>query len=133
MNDKKIVLVAEDEGSIRGALCEKLSIEGFTVFEAENGEEGLEIALREHPDLILTDILMPKMDGLTMIKKLREDEWGKHVGFIILTNANEFDKISKAMKLAEINDHESFEYFIKSDVKLSDVVEKVKKKIALNS
>lgn len=132
MEDKKIVLVTEDEESIRGALREKLSLEGFTVFEAENGEEGLEIALREHPDLILTDILMPKMDGLTMINKLREDEWGKHVGFIILTNVNEVNEISKAMKLAEINNHESFEYFIKSDIRLEDVVDKVKKKLGLN-
>lgn len=129
MKDKKIVLITEDEVSLRGALHQKLSSEGFTVFEAKNGEEGLEISLREHPDLILADILMPRMDGLTMIKKIREDEWGKHAHFIILTNVNEVDAISKAMKLAEVNDHESFEYFIKTDTKLADIVDKIKEKI----
>ena len=70
------------------------------------------------------------MDGLTMIKKLREDEWGKHARFIILTNVNEVDEISTAMKLAQVNEHESFEYFIKTDIKIADVVEKIKRKLA---
>jgi CheY-like chemotaxis protein len=129
MENKKVILVTEDESSLRDALREKLTDEGFTVLEAKNGEEGLEIALREHPDLILVDILMPRMDGLTMLKKIREDEWGKSARFMILTNVNEVDEISTAMKLAQVNEHESFEYFIKTDVKIADIVEKIKRKI----
>lgn len=129
METKKIILVTEDETSLRDALREKLTGEGFIVLEAKNGEEGLEIALSEHPDMILADILMPRMDGLTMLKKIREDEWGKHARFIILTNVNEIDEISTAMKLAQVNDHESFEYFIKTDVKIADIVEKIKHKL----
>ena len=129
MKNKKIILVTEDETSLRNALYEKLTEEGFTVLEAKNGEEGLEISLREHPDLILADILMPRMDGLTMIKKLREDEWGKHAHFMILTNVNEVDEISTAMKLAQISEGESFEYFIKTDVKIANIVESIKKKL----
>jgi CheY-like chemotaxis protein len=129
MKESKIVLITEDETSLREALHEKLVNEGLIVFDAKNGEEGLEIALREHPDLILADILMPKMDGITMLKRIREDEWGRAVKFIILTNVTDIDEISTAVKLAEINNHESFEYLIKADIKMADVVDKVKGKL----
>ena len=71
---QKIILVVEDEKPMARALELKLYHEDFEVLEVENGEKGLEIALREHPDLILLDIIMPGMDGTTMLKKLREDE-----------------------------------------------------------
>ncbi|MCX6716850.1 MAG: response regulator [Candidatus Taylorbacteria bacterium] len=131
MQNKKVVLIAEDEATLRGAIKDELTREGISVIEAKNGEEGLRIALSEHPDLIMIDILMPKMDGLAMLKKLREDPWGKNVDFIILTNVSDFDEISRAMKVSEVKDHESFEYLIKSDVKIEDVVEKVKKKLGI--
>jgi DNA-binding response OmpR family regulator len=127
---KKIVLITEDDQSLRNALHIKLKNEGFTVFDAKNGEEGLNISLKEHPDLILVDILMPKMNGLAMLKELRKDEWGKKAHFIILTNVNDIDHLFLAMQMAEINDHESFEYYIKSEVKLEQVIEKIKKKLA---
>jgi CheY-like chemotaxis protein len=129
--DKKIILVVEDDDSLREALNKKLLSEGFVVFEAKNGEEGLEISLREHPDLILADILMPRMDGLEMLKKIQEDEWGKTVRFIILTNINDAEEISKAMNLVPMNNKESFEYFVKSDIQIADVVDKVKQKLGL--
>lgn len=131
MKNKKIILITEDDSSLRSALMQKLLLEGFDVLEAKNGEEGLEISLREHPDLLLVDILMPKMDGLAMLKALREDEWGKNAHFIILTNINDVDQISEAMKLAQVDKHESFEYFIKSNIKIEEVVEKIKAKLGL--
>jgi CheY-like chemotaxis protein len=73
---------------------------------------------------------MPKMNGLAMLKELRKDEWGKKAHFIILTNVNDIDHLFLAMQMAEINDHESFEYYIKSEVKLEQVIEKIKKKLA---
>jgi DNA-binding response OmpR family regulator len=131
METKKIILITEDDSSLRGALHQKLVSEGFDVFEAKNGSEGLEIALREHPDLILIDILMPKMNGLDMLKKLCEDEWGKNVHFIILTNISGTEEISEAMKLAQVNKHESFEYFVKSNIKIEEVIEKIKQKLGV--
>ena len=74
MENKKLVLVAEDEKILRDALRLKLVSEGFSVLEAKNGEEGLEIALKEKPDLMLVDIVMPVMDGLTMLQKIYEIE-----------------------------------------------------------
>lgn len=87
--NKKILVIeaVEDNAPLRKALHDKFSLEGFSVIDAKDGEEGLTVAMSEHPDLILLDILMPKMDGLTMMKKLRQgDEWGKHVPIIVLTN-----------------------------------------------
>jgi DNA-binding response OmpR family regulator len=96
---KKKILIIEDEKPLARALELKLTHEGFEVKSAFNGEEGLEVALHEHPDLIMLDIIMPVMDGITMLKKLREaNEWGKTVPVIFLTNLGADDeKIMKAI------------------------------------
>jgi len=114
-NERKTILVVEDESLLLNALCDKLTREGFAVLEAKNGKEGLEVALRKHPDLILLDIIMPVMDGMTMLKKLREDTWGKDVKVIILTNLSE---VSVA--------HGSYDYLVKSDWKIEDVAARVR-------
>jgi len=124
MENKKKILVVEDEMSLRNALRDKLGLEGFIVLEAKNGEEGLDVALRDHPDLILLDIIMPKMDGLTMLKKLREDVWGKNTKVILLTNLNDNEKVSEALLQG------SYDYLVKSDWKIEDVVAKVRARLS---
>lgn len=119
MIDKKI-LVIEDDLSLAGALIAKLDLEGFVTMNAKNGEEGLELALSNHPDLILLDIIMPKMDGITMLKKLRADSWGKDAPVVILSN------LSDADKNIDVVDSSAQAYLIKSDWTLQDVVSKVK-------
>ena len=119
-NNRKILIV-EDEVSMRNALRDKLTREGFVVSETKNGQEGLETALREHPDLILLDIIMPVMDGLTMMKKLREDAWGKDAKVIVLTNLSDMEKVAEAIEQG------SFEYLVKSDCNLEDNVKKIHK------
>lgn len=119
--ERKKILIVEDEMPLRDALRDKLAREGFAALEAKNGEEGLEIALRDHPDLILLDIIMPRMDGMTMLKELRKDIiWGAKAKVIILTNLSEIVKVSEAIA------QESFNYLVKSDWKIEDVVIKVK-------
>lgn len=125
MENKKIILITEDEKSIKNALQAKLISEGFQTLEAKNGEEGLEIALREHPDLILLDILMPKMDGMTMLKKLRSDIWGKTVPVIILTNLSSADE----ERNKEITELEPTYYFVKTEKSLEEIVEKIKERL----
>lgn len=115
----KKVLVIEDEGPLRNALSQKCSELGYEVLSAKDGEEGLSVALKEHPDLILLDVVMPVMDGISMLKKLREDEWGKKVKVIVLTN------LTDAETTAEAVEADSSEYLIKTDWKLSDIVAKV--------
>ena len=121
MKNNQVILVVEDEKSLREVLSNKLEREGFTVLEAKDGEEGLEIAFKYHADLILLDLLMPKMSGTEMAKKLKEDEWGKNAKIIILTNLNETEKVKR-----ELEDS-VYEYIIKNDIRIDQVVEKVKR------
>jgi len=123
MENKKTILIIEDERSLREALRDKLTREGFSTLEAKNGEEGLDVALREHPELILLDIVMPVMDGMTMLKKLREDAWGKNVKIIILTNLSDIEKIADSVK------NEVYDYLVKTDWKLEDVVTKIRERL----
>ncbi len=127
MENNKKILIVEDERPLSQALVKKLTLEGFATLTAKNGEEGLGVALREHPDLILLDIAMPIMDGLTMMKKLRqENEWGKHVPIILLTNLSaDDDKINQA-----ITDNEPAYYLVKSNWTISDLVEKIRERLS---
>ena len=122
----KKILVVEDEAPMRSALCDKLVREGFITLEAKNGKEGLEIALKEHPDLILLDIVMPIMDGMAMLKKLREDQWGKSAYVIMLTNLSDSQKLSEAFTQG------SFEYLVKSDWKIEAVIAKIRERLGLS-
>lgn len=124
-NNKKILIV-EDDSSLLNVLHDKFILEGFDVLLAENGEIGLASALSLHPDLILLDIVMPKMDGMTMMKKLREtDEWGKNVPVILLTNLSADDeKINQAIAI-----NEPAYYLVKSDYTISYLVEKIKERL----
>lgn len=124
---KKRVLIIEDEMPQLGVLCDKFLVEGFSILEAKNGEDGLAIALKEHPDAIVLDVLMPKMDGIEMVKRLREDDWGKDVPVVILSNSADVEKIEQAMM------NHVFEYFVKSDTKIEYVVDKVKALLNKNS
>lgn len=121
----KKILVTEDEAPLRNAVSDILTFEGFTVFQAKNGQEGLEIAVKEHPDLILLDLIMPVMDGLTMLQRLREDEWGKTANVILLTNINDPEKVAAATEAG------TFDFLVKSDWNIEDVVSKIKTKLGV--
>ena len=97
INKKIVLLIVEDEKILSDTLEEKLVSEGFEVLKAIDGEEGLKLALDSHPNLILLDLLMPKVDGITMLKKLRKDTWGERANVIILTNVESSDKISESL------------------------------------
>ncbi len=73
----KKILVVEDDGSVLSILTNALGKQGFVMLGARDGEEGLQTAFKERPDLILLDIIMPKMDGIDMLKRLRQDSGGK--------------------------------------------------------
>lgn len=125
MKKNKKILIVEDEPSLRKLLMDIFVKEGFEVSEAADGSVGLEVALKEKPDLILLDIIMPRMDGITMCERLREDEWGKEVPIILLTNLAEEEKIAEAHRQGV------YDYLVKSDWKLTDVVEKVKDRLKI--
>lgn len=123
--DKKILIV-EDEAPLRNAISDILSFEGFTVFQAKNGQEGLDTALVEHPDLILLDLMMPVMDGLTMLEKLRtEPTYGEQAAVILLTNINDPEKVAQATEAG------SYDFLVKSDWNIEDVVKKIKSRLGI--
>ena len=117
------ILVVEDEDLIRKAYVDELIDEGFKVFSANNGEEGLATALKEEPDLILLDVLMPVMDGLAMMEKLRAaNQYGKDVHIIMLTNLS----ATEERIVESVAKNEPAYYLIKSDWELSKVLEKIR-------
>ena len=120
-NGRKI-LVIEDEPPMREAIVAALTEHHFSILTSDNGKDGLAIALQEHPDLILLDIFMPKMDGLSMLETLRKDVWGHDVPVIILTNLNP----EQDATIRSILDQKPAFYLIKSNVTLEAIATKVK-------
>jgi DNA-binding response OmpR family regulator len=120
----KSILIVEDEADLREALKTVFSYEDFTVYTAPDGEEGLALALEKKPDIILLDVLMPKMDGVSVLKKLRADEWGKGVKVIVLTALDDLEKV------AEIIAAGGDDYIVKTNITLSAIAQKVKEKLA---
>lgn len=120
---KRKVLIVEDEVAMLNALVDKFSKEDLIVLEALDGEEAYKMAIREQPDLILLDIVMPKMDGMSVMRKLREDDWGKDVSVIFLTNMTDPSLVAEASKVGV------YDFLVKTDWRLDDVVNLVKDKL----
>lgn len=121
MSEPRTILIVEDEISLSSAIADILRRKNFISLEAHNGAEGVEVALAKHPNLILLDLLMPVMDGMTALKKIREDAWGKNVPVVILTNLSATDE----RLVEDMVTHKPMHYLVKSDWKLSDVVAKI--------
>lgn len=123
--NKKTVLVVEDDVALRKVLCDRLTDDGFNVAQAADGEEGLRQTEVKHPDIIILDIFMPKMDGISMLAKLRSaDSWGKNVRVLVLTNSTDAETISKVTGFG------STEFLIKSEWGLEALVARVRENLA---
>ncbi len=123
--EKYKIAVIEDDEVTSKSLAGELEDAGFNVVAAFDGERGLQLVLKEKPDLVLLDIVMPKMDGMMMMSKLRESgEFGKRIPIILLTNLNANDKI-----MAGVTKNEPSYYLVKSNYGVADVVEKVKNRL----
>ena len=123
-NSKKTVLIVEDDSALRNVLVDKLKDEAFDVLQAVDGEDGLAKIKEKHPDLILLDIFMPRMDGITMLGKLRSmDAWGKHVPVLVLTNSTD------AMTIAKISGFGGTDFLIKSEWSLEALVARIREKL----
>jgi DNA-binding response OmpR family regulator len=118
------ILIVEDEIDLRQAIRTALEGAGFLVFEASDGQEGVEVALSEHPDLILVDINIPEMNGHEMLAQIREDKWGKGVKAIYLTAFSDAENVVEAVS------KNSDQYLVKSNISLEEVVSKVKQVIS---
>ena len=124
MTKQQKILVVDDDPSLRNLIVAKIQSSGYTVFSAADGETALKIALKEHPDLILLDIMLPKMDGIAVLKELREDEWGEDALVVMLTSLEDPEKIAKAAEYG------SYAYIVKMDLSLNQIVEIIKEKLS---
>jgi two-component system OmpR family response regulator len=120
--NKKILIVEDDEDFLF-IIKKKFTMEGFSIIDAKDGEEGAATAEREKPDLILSDMLMPKMDGEAMAKKIRE--FNAKVPIIFLTNIKNTDYT------ADVQKSNNVDYLIKSDTRIDDIVAKAKIKLGI--
>jgi len=117
---KKIIII-EDEETLLNLLDKKLNQEGYEVIVARDGEEGLEKIKSNKPDLILLDIVMPKMGGFEVMEILRKDEELKKIPIIIISNSGQPVELDRAKELGVVD------WLIKTDFDPQEVVDKVKK------
>ena len=117
----KKILLAEDDPFIAEIYITSLKNADFKVALATNGEECLPKAKEEKPDLILLDLLLPKMDGFSVLKRLKEDSELKNIPVIILTNIGEKENIEKGLKMGAI------EYLIKTNFSPEEIIQKIEK------
>jgi DNA-binding response OmpR family regulator len=120
--DKKIkILLIEDDSFLVEMYTTKFELEGFEVISAEDGKKGLEMVKKEKPDIILLDILMPKMDGFAVLDALKKDEELADIPVILLTNLGQKDDVKKGFEKGAVG------YLIKAHFMPSEVVDKIKK------
>ena len=116
------ILIVEDDDLMRDELVHTFAQEGYGVSSAKTGEEALVIALEKKPELIILDLLLPRMGGLEMLKALRADERGKKVPVLILSNLQSDADVAQAIELGGVD------YLVKADWSLEEVVLKVREK-----
>ncbi len=118
---KKKILIVEDEKPLQSVLQDRFTSEGYEVITANNGQEGLDMAISQKPDMIILDLLMPVMNGITMLQKLRDISEFKKLPVLVLTNAGEIDNIRQTTTYSN-----AASFLIKSNVTTDEIVEEVK-------
>ena len=118
------ILAAEDDKLISASLCDALKSAGYEAVPAYDGEEAVAKAKTEKPDLILLDIMMPKLDGISVLWELRSDPDTAKTPVVVLTNIGDVETISKIVEAGAVD------YLLKSDQSVDDIIQKVKDVLA---
>ena len=122
--NKKNILLVDDDPLVVRMYQNRLAKDGYIVNTASNGEEALIQVMRKKPDLILLDVMMPKMNGVETLKRLKAEEKTETIPVIILTNLGDNpEDIENAKKLSALD------YLIKANITLKQLSERVKKAI----
>lgn len=117
------ILLAEDDIVLQDMYQERLKAEGFTVVLAQDGQQALDKIAESKPQLIILDIMMPKMNGIDVLKKLKDDSDTKEIPVIISTAlVTEMDQVKTLLGKKD-------SYLIKSEVMPGDIIALVKKKL----
>lgn len=114
------ILVAEDDKLISHSLCEALQQNGFEPTPAYDGEEAVAKAKEVKPDIMLLDIMMPKLDGISVLWELKANPETSGTPVIVLTNIGDVETISKIVEAGAVD------YLLKSDQSVDDIIQKVK-------
>ena len=117
---KSKILLVEDEKMLADMYVAKFSKEGLSVLKAEDGARGLELARKHKPDVVLLDIILPKLDGFAVLKELRKHPDTSDTHILLLTNLGQEEDVKKGQKLG------ADDYFIKANHTPGEIVEKVK-------
>jgi CheY-like chemotaxis protein len=91
------ILIVDDEARVRDLLLELLAPEGYNILTASDGKEAMDLVLKSKPDLILLDIRMPRLDGITFCRALRLDREARTIPVIVITAVNSRDRLEEAM------------------------------------
>ena len=121
ISNKKKILFIEDESALQMTLGNMLTKQGYEVLKAMDGKIGLELAEEKHPDLILLDLILPKMDGFGVLKGLKENEETKEIPVIILTNLENTGDVQRALELGAMT------YLTKANYTLAEISKKIEK------
>jgi len=116
---KEKLLLIEDDATLSKMYQKKFEADGFTVATAFDGLEGLEKTITEKPDLVILDIMLPKLDGLSVFKKMRGTPETFKMPVLLLTNFDQEDTVFECFKLGAVD------YLLKSSVTPSQVVKKI--------
>lgn len=116
----KKILFIEDEEALQKSLTKVLEIEGFNVISAYDGQSGIETVEKEMPDLILLDLILPKIDGFEVLKRIKTTPATKEIPVIILTNLEQIQSVDKLIEYGPLN------YLVKANYNLDEIVEKIK-------
>lgn len=117
----KKILITEDDETLARMYKKKLEVGGYTVVVAYDGEEGVKMAKSEKPDLMLLDIMMPRLDGFGVVKELKSKTETKDIPIIILTNLGTSDMFIDEAKILGVE-----AYLVKYKTSSTEVLEKVK-------
>jgi CheY-like chemotaxis protein len=115
----KTILFVEDESALQKTFGEILTQEGYSMVSALDGEAGLRMAQSKKPDLVLLDLILPRINGFEVLKTLKENEATKNIPVIVLTNLGSMEDIDKAISLG------AKAYLVKAEYKLEEVLEKI--------
>lgn len=113
------VLIIEDDKFLSKIYLTKFTKSGMEVRVAGNGEEGLKMMREEKPDVVLLDLIMPKMDGFEVLMEVKNDSSLKTIPILVLSNLGQSDDMQRAKELG------AKEFIIKSDISIQDVVTKI--------
>lgn len=116
-DNKKKILIMEDERPMAKALELKLNHEGYNAMAVFNGEDGLKLIEAENFDLLILDLMMPKVDGFTVLAKMKD--LGKKLPILVLSNLSQEEDEKKARALG------ATQFFVKSNTPLLDIVHRV--------